>query len=217
MAARQQQQRLLAQQSSTITSTPQTPLAQLKQLPQAQSQKLIETPKISRLNGARQLFADSEPTEPYISSSTTPKLSGTDKREPPQPPPPPLVPILTNSRSSGSRLENDDSNSNSVASSSGIHIGMSSVEDGDNSLTSFEGLLNGVPNVDSSLMLNDDSNSKDSLKGLILKNKPLMLADLLEKKVDKDLPTLNGMMGKELRIGDKGERIRLLLIVLIKQ
>lgn len=31
-----------------------------------------------------------------------------------------------------------------------------------------------------------------------------MLADLLEKKVDKEPPVLNGVIGKELRIGDKG-------------
>lgn len=78
------------------------------------------------------------------------------------------------------------------------HIGVSSTEENDNSLTSFEGiLLNGVPNIDK---LNEDSNSKEELiktnTNVITKDKPLMLADLLEKKIDKEeLPTLNGVLG----------------------
>lgn len=66
--------------------------------------------------------------------------------------------------------------------------------------------MNGVPNVDNPISVNEDSNSKeDSVKGVqILKNKPLMLADLLEKKIEKELPLLNGAINKELRIGDKG-------------
>lgn len=120
-------------------------------------------------------------------------------------------------RNKPARIENEDSDStgnNSLASSTGLGNiglgGMSSTEDGDNSLTSFEGLLNGIPNVESTISLNDDSNSKESLKSIpssnsaILKNKPLMLADLLEKKVDKDVPILNGVINKELRLGEKG-------------
>lgn len=66
-------------------------------------------------------------------------------------------------------------------------------EEGENSLTSFEGILfNGVPNSFDV----DDTTSKDSTP------KSLMLADLLEKsvKADKEPPVLNGA----LRIGDKG-------------
>lgn len=65
-------------------------------------------------------------------------------------------------------------------------------EEGENSLTSFEGILfNGVPN---SLDV-DDTTSKDS------NPKSLMLADLLEKniKTEKEPPVLNGA----LRIGEK--------------
>lgn len=167
------------------------------------------TLKSSRLNGARQLFAD-DITDMSVSSTTVGSNFGAGKREPPQPPPP-LAPLSNSNKTVLGRVENDDSNStgnNSLASSSGINVGISSTEDGDNSLTSFEGLLNGVPNIDNPLILNDDSNSKDSLRsvgtGVILKNKPLMLADLLEKKVDKDPPLLNGMIAKELRIGEKG-------------
>lgn len=34
-------------------------------------------------------------------------------------------------------------------------------------------------------------------------NKPLRLADLLEKKFEKSPPLLNGGLGKELRLGEK--------------
>lgn len=137
-----------------------------------------------------------------------------NRKEPPQPPPPPLAPLSNNNKSKILKIENDDSDStgnNSLASSTGIGnmglSGISSTEDCDNSLTSFEGiLLNGLPSIDNPLNVNDDSNSKDSIRNttMIVKNKPLMLADLLEKKIDKDPPALNGVLGKELRIGDKG-------------
>ncbi|KAF5270062.1 hypothetical protein FQA39_LY08474 [Lamprigera yunnana] len=195
VAARQQQQRLLAQQS-----------------PQSANKSLSKTEdaKTSRINGACQFFTD-DSTDASSLPGTVGSNFGTVKREPPQPPPPPLAPLSNSSRGVLQRMENDDSDStgnNSLASSGGINVGISSTEDGDNSLTSFEGLLNGVPNIDNPLNLNDDSNSKDSLKSLgtnvISRNKPLMLADLLEKKVDKDPPILNGLLAKELRIGDKG-------------
>lgn len=122
-----------------------------------------------------------------------------------------MAPLSGNNRTKQARIDNEDSDStgnNSLASSTGLgNIGISSTEEGDNSLTSFEGLLNGVPTVENTLSLNDDSNSKESLKsvpGAISRNKPLMLADLLEKKVEKELPMLNGAISKELRIGDKG-------------
>ncbi|KAK9720447.1 RFX DNA-binding domain [Popillia japonica] len=139
-------------------------------------------------------------------SSTTQNSSNKNRREPPQPPPP-LAPLSGNLKGKVLRIENEDSDStgnNSLASSTGLgHVGLggvSSTEDGDNSLTSFEGLLNGIPSLDNPL--NDDSNSKDSLKSSI--KKPLMLADLLEKKVEKDPMLLNGVLGKELRLGEKG-------------
>lgn len=111
--------------------------------------------------------------------------------------------------------DSDSTGNNSVASSTGVSCsnvglsgGVSSTEDGENSLTSFEGiLLNGIPNsIDIDAPCNDDSNnSKDSIRNnTSINKKPLMLADLLEKKVEKDPPVLNGVVGKELRIGDKG-------------
>lgn len=195
VAARQQQQRLLAQQ--TIS----TPDGQQK-LP------LKETPKTSRLNGVRQLFADAEIGDPSVSSTTPFTGLVTDKKEPPQPPPPPLAPLSNHLKGRTQRIDNEDSDSignNSVASSSGLGIvgigGISSTEDGDNSLTSFEGLLNGIPNIDNPL--NEDSNSKDSSKiGSSEMYKPLRLADLLEKKFEKSPPILNGVLGKDLRLVD---------------
>lgn len=201
MAARQQQQRLLAQQTNSQTPDNKT------------SAKVTDTPKsISRLNGARQLFPETDVGDSSVSSTTQMTNSSCKgRREPPQPPPPPLAPLSGNNKNKQARIDNEDSDStgnNSLASSTGLgNIGISSTEEGDNSLTSFEGLLNGVPTVENNLSLNDDSNSKESLKSVntgISRNKPLMLADLLEKKVEKELPLLNGTISKELRIGDKG-------------
>ncbi|GJQ83093.1 hypothetical protein Trydic_g20104 [Trypoxylus dichotomus] len=196
VAARQQQQRLLAQQTTPV----QTPDSK-------SSTKLFDTtPKSSRINGARQLFSEADIADSDVSSTTQNNNSTKNRKEPPQPPPPPLAP-LSNLKGKVLRIDNEDSDStgnNSLASSTGLgHVGLggvSSTEDGDNSLTSFEGLLNGIPSLDNPL--NDDSNSKDSLKNNA--KKPLMLADLLEKKVEKDPMLLNGVLGKELRLGEKG-------------
>lgn len=87
-------------------------------------------------------------------------------------------------------LENSDSTNNSLASSSGIGgsrdcVGISAEEE--NSLTSFEGvLLNGAPSME----MDSQEDSMDT------KDKPLMLADLLERKIDKD-PMMNGILGKK--------------------
>lgn len=196
VAARQQQQRLLAQQTFS------TPDGQ-------QKFSVKETPKAARLNGVRQLFADTEIGDPSVSSTTQFTGLVTDKKEPPQPPPPPLAPLSNNVKGKSQRLDNEDSDSignNSIASSSGLGTvgigGISSTEDGDNSLTSFEGLLNGIPNIENAL--NEDSNSKDSSRVASSDiYKPLRLADLLEKKFEKSPPILNGALGKELRLGDK--------------
>lgn len=106
-------------------------------------------------------------------------------------------------------------NSSSMASSTGGPAGIgcvSSTEDGENSLASFDGLINGIPSMeqhDTIMLLNDSSNDSDTDdtttggRHVVIK-KPLMLADLLEKKVDRDPPIINGILSKELRIGDKG-------------
>ena len=141
------------------------------------------------------------------------------RREPPQPPPPPLAPLSNSCLPSRLDIEDSDSTgNNSLASSSrdcsGTGAGnISSTDDGENSLTSFEGLLlNGIPHSLDIDAASNDSSSKDSARSSLQQQNPkppgtksLMLADLLEKKVDKkDPPILNGVLGKELRIGDKG-------------
>lgn len=161
------------------------------------------------MNGVRQLFADTEIGDSSVSSTTQFAGLVMDKKEPPQPPPPPLAPLSNHLKARSQRIDNEDSDSmgnNSIASSSGIGTvglgGISSTEDGENSLTSFEGLLNGIPNIENPL--NEDSNFKDfSNTGSNEMYKPLRLADLLEKKFEKSPPLLNGVLGKELRLGDK--------------
>ncbi|XP_049826034.1 AT-rich interactive domain-containing protein 2 isoform X3 [Aethina tumida] len=211
VAARQQQQRMLAQQGTSAASAATTPVADHK----AKTGGGQETPKTSRLNGARQLFNDIGSPEavgdPAVSSTTQFASGVKGKKEPPQPPPPPLAPLSNNNAKLKVKIDNEDSDSignNSLSSSTGLGTvgvgGISSTEDGENSLTSFEGLLNGVPNIDTAL--NEDSNSKDSvhiLSNEILINKPLRLADLLEKKFEKSPPMLNGGLSKDLRLGDK--------------
>lgn len=141
------------------------------------------------------------------------------RREPPQPPPPPLAPLSNSCMPSRLDVEDSDSTgNNSLASSSrdcsGTCAGnISSTDDGENSLTSFEGLLlNGIPHSLDIDAASNDSSSKDSARSSSHQQNPkpaatksLMLADLLEKKVDKkEPPILNGVLGKELRIGEKG-------------
>ncbi|CAH0561486.1 unnamed protein product [Brassicogethes aeneus] len=197
VAARQQQQRLLAQQNAPASQTS-TPSDGQK------GNKTNETPKASRLNGARQLFNDNDVADNSVSSTTQFTSAIKGKKEPPQPPPPPLAPLSNNLKKV--KCENEDSNNSLSVGTVGIG-GISSTEDGgDNSLTSFEGLLNGVPNVDAQM-----NNEDDDLKELvniggnneILMNKPLRLADLLEKKFEKSPPVLNGALGKDLRLGNR--------------
>lgn len=153
-------------------------------------------------------------TENHVS---TPALALRGRREPPQPPPPPLAPLSNNRVAPRLDIEDSDSTgNNSLASSSrdcsGTGAGnISSTDDGENSLTSFEGLLlNGIPHSLDIDAASNDSSSKDSARSSTQQNpkppgmKSLMLADLLEKKVDKKEPMLNGVLGKELRIGEKG-------------
>ncbi|CAH1968878.1 unnamed protein product [Acanthoscelides obtectus] len=226
VAARQQQQRLLAQVGC-------------EQQPKTNNQQTIVT-AVSRVNGMRQISVEEATSvtdavatgDSSVSSTTSNSInrenttylaaltptSFTDatkgKKEPPQPPPPPLAP-LSNGGGGMSKThqtrpqDSEDSDSieaNSIASISGA-VGISgifSTEDGDNSLTCFEGLLNGIHTMENPL--NEDSNSKDSVKIIdseISINKPLRLADLLEKKFEKSPPLLNGSLGRDLKVGEK--------------
>ncbi|XP_048524869.1 AT-rich interactive domain-containing protein 2 isoform X2 [Dendroctonus ponderosae] len=199
VAARQQ--RLLSQQNAA--STDGTP----------KNQSRLDALKMHRINGVRQLFTDNEVGDPSVSSTTQFITISKGKKEPPQPPPPPLAPFSNNLKSKTPPIINEDSDSlgnHSLSSTSGVGaIGVvSSTEENDNSLTSFEGLLNGMPIVEETL--NESSNSKDSLKisgSEISIDKPLRLADLLEKKFDKS-PILNGTLNKDLKL--ENERSELL-------
>ncbi|ENN71330.1 hypothetical protein YQE_11990, partial [Dendroctonus ponderosae] len=199
VAARQQ--RLLSQQNAA--STDGTP----------KNQSRLDALKMHRINGVRQLFTDNEVGDPSVSSTTQFITISKGKKEPPQPPPPPLAPFSNNLKSKTPPIINEDSDSlgnHSLSSTSGVGaIGVvSSTEENDNSLTSFEGLLNGMSIVEETL--NESSNSKDSLKisgSEISIDKPLRLADLLEKKFDKS-PILNGTLNKDLKL--ENERSELL-------
>ncbi|XP_033217810.1 AT-rich interactive domain-containing protein 2 isoform X2 [Belonocnema kinseyi] len=226
---RQQQQRLLQQQmtgviqpvslavtpATTVASTalPNKPLINSKQKP-----AIVTTPakKIQRLNGAKVIMTNNcDKTEvsdnengqatipPMIVSENHLSTGGKVCR-------PPSMTTTTNKnqRSICTPIaEDSDSTNNSLASSSGIGgsrdcSGVGAEEE--NSLTSFEGiLLNGVPrNLD--IDAHEDGSSKDS-SSIGSKEKPLqtmMLADLLERKVEKE-PVLNGVLGKN-SINEKG-------------
>lgn len=109
-------------------------------------------------------------------------------------------------------VEDSDSTNNSLASSSGIGgsrdcSGVGAEEE--NSLTSFEGiLLNGAPsNLD--IDAQDDGSSKDS-SSVGSKEKPsqsMMLADLLERKVEKE-PIMNGILGKKDLVENHIKKVR---------
>ncbi|XP_035738109.1 AT-rich interactive domain-containing protein 2-like isoform X3 [Vespa mandarinia] len=230
VAQRQQQQRLLQQQLTGVVqpaapaATPATILPKVsvnsKQKPVIAA---IPAKKIQRLNGAKFVLTNNcEKTEVndvnesvnQIVTSTTVILNSTENHissivkvcQPPT-----STTICTNKSNQRSTCtsiaEDSDSTNNSLASSSGIggsrdFSGAGAEED--NSLTSFEGiLLNGAPtNID--INAQDDGSSKDS-SSISSKEKPLqsmMLADLLERKVDKE-PILNGVLGKN-SINEKG-------------
>ncbi|XP_071867803.1 brahma associated protein 170kD isoform X2 [Bombus fervidus] len=232
VAQRQQQQRLLQQQLTNISQPPTTTTSVTTILPKTpvnSKQKPAITPipakKIQRLNGAKFIITnncdktevnDNENVNQIVTSTTssTVVLNSTENhisstikvcR-------PPTITVTTANKAiqrstCTSIAEDSDSTNNSLASSSGIGgsrdcSGVGIEED--NSLTSFEGiLLNGAPsNMD--IDAQEDGSSKDS-SSVTSKEKPLqsmMLADLLERKVDKE-PILNGVLGKN-SINDKG-------------
>ncbi|XP_060530218.1 AT-rich interactive domain-containing protein 2 isoform X3 [Cylas formicarius] len=194
VAARQQ--RLLAQQGGGQ--------------PDKQPQVKTETAKMQRLNGVRQLFPDHEIGDPSVSSTTQFVSTIKGKKEPPQPPPPPLAP-LTNSvktTSTAPYVSEDSDNSLSAAPPLGtVGLGgVSSTEDNDNSLTGFDCLLNGIPNA-AAVATPDVDDLETNPKELstatteICIDKPLRLADLLEKKFEK-APILNGTFGKDQKLVD---------------
>ncbi|CAH1128873.1 unnamed protein product [Ceutorhynchus assimilis] len=167
--------------------------------PPPKDQNRLNVLKMHRINGVRQLFNDTETGDPSV-SSTTHFSTIKGKKEPPQPPPPPLAPLSNNVKPNTIINEDSDSLGHHSLSVGAMGI-VSSTEDNENSLTSFEGLLNGMPIVEETL--NDSSNSKDSIKNPgseISMDKPLRLADLLEKKFEKTPNLLNGTLIKDLKL-----------------
>ncbi|XP_011297070.1 AT-rich interactive domain-containing protein 2 isoform X5 [Fopius arisanus] len=225
VAQRQQQQRLLQQQLASgvqpaaPAATPASPAPVLK-APVNSKQKNVSNPtagrKIQRLNGAKIIVAnniektevndnDSHPGTPTtstipVSTMTENHITTTVK----------VIRPLTSSKPNQRAIslplaEDSDSTNNSLASSSGIGgsrdcSGVGAEEE--NSLTSFEGiLLNGAPSsID--IDAQEDGSSKDS-SGISTKEKPLMLADLLERKIEKEV-IVNGVLGKN-SINEKGK------------
>ncbi|VEN41269.1 unnamed protein product [Callosobruchus maculatus] len=230
VAARQQQQqqRLLEQGGSEKQKTNNQHVATTMSRVNGVRQLFLDGDAMATAadaTGARNSFVSSTTSKSsprgedstYLAALTpTPFADPTKgKKEPPQPPPPPLAPLSnggggmpkTPNRTRPQDSEDSDSiEDNSMASMSGA-VGISgifSTEDGDNSLTCFEGLLNGIHTMDNPLK--EDSNSKDSVKIIdseISINKPLRLADLLEKKFEKSPPLLNGSLGRDLKAGEK--------------
>lgn len=239
MTQRQQQQKILQQQN--------------------QMQSKAESPtknKLSRINGVIQEALGASPENHLVPAGVK------GKKEPPQPPPAtnaggvlrPKTPKLdtedSDSMASTSRdcpvmgecqdgtrsrlrSEGNSIESRSVSLTGG---GNTSADDNDNSLTSFEGIFNGLqesldidaPSLPDPKQLqnklgpedgkkeenglksvkSEESGSQPDKKAMTEEPRPnqtqsksLMLADLLDKK---ESPALNGVLGKDLRIGEKG-------------
>ncbi|XP_054261438.1 AT-rich interactive domain-containing protein 2 isoform X4 [Macrosteles quadrilineatus] len=196
---RQQQQRLLQAAAGQVTTTTVVTTVVSTATPTTTNattvNKIIKLQPPVRPNGIRNSFQAIEIT---IDGKVVSDNSESNDSTSTGPPPPPLAPLSgANLRKPNNnvKMELDDSNSTGNNSITSFKDTCSATggEEGENSLTSFEGILfNGVPN---SLDV-DDTTSKDSTP------KSLMLADLLEKnvKAEKEPPMLNGA----LRLGEKG-------------
>ncbi|KAL0272764.1 UNVERIFIED_CONTAM: hypothetical protein PYX00_005615 [Menopon gallinae] len=212
---RQQQQKILQQQNQ-MQSKPESPTKN----------------KLSRINGVIQETLGTSPENHLVPTGVK------GKKEPPQPPP------GTNAggvlRPKTPKLDTEDSDS--MASTSRdcpvTGGGNTSADDNDNSLTSFEGIFNGLQEsldidapslpepkqfqnklnpddgkkeengLKSGKSASEESGSQPEKKAMTdeprpnqTQSKSLMLADLLDKK---ESPALNGVLGKDLRIGEKG-------------
>uniref|UniRef100_A0A0K8S4F2 AT-rich interactive domain-containing protein 2 n=1 Tax=Lygus hesperus TaxID=30085 RepID=A0A0K8S4F2_LYGHE len=195
---RQQQQKLLQQQHSpgqlnplTKATPDESPTKSMgTQINQYHSKSLFTY----KVNGIRN---NNETTEKAENSNGQMNFMCVNENSNSKPPPlAPLSSKFTSTQATTINSEETGSTSNSMASISssfGMRDNCSVTgEEGDNSMSSLDGfLLNGVP---SALDL-DDTNSKDSAP------KSMMLADLLDKNVDRnEPPVVNG----SLRIGEKG-------------
>ncbi|KAK6626139.1 hypothetical protein RUM43_006444 [Polyplax serrata] len=228
---RQQQQKILLQQQQI-------------QIKQADSTPIVS--KVVRLNGIIQDTSVPSPSPAADGNHLTLGLAK-GKKEPPQPPTSTATTVGNLHRPKTPKLDGEDSDSmasTSCAATGGGNVSSADDNDNDNSLTSFEGIFNGIPeslDLDAtvSTIVNENCSKKSALPGeevsgennadgveqaAVAKsqdidvedkqhekspescvkqaaNKSLMLADLLDKK---EGPALNGVLGKDLRIGEKG-------------
>ncbi|XP_044582233.1 AT-rich interactive domain-containing protein 2 isoform X5 [Cotesia glomerata] len=188
VAQRQQQQRLLQQQMATpTTSTATTPSTVVLKAPAKQR----GNKKVQRLNGAKVVANNCEKMEvndETVTSSTPSVIVSTENHIGQKVIRPPVTPkFITQKPYTPPVTEDSDSTNNSLASSSGIGRDCSGVAEEENSITSFEGILQNGATPD----LDQDSSSKESSVSSRGKQN-LMLADLLERKVDREL--VNGVL-----------------------
>ncbi|KAG8040208.1 hypothetical protein G9C98_000778, partial [Cotesia typhae] len=173
VAQRQQQQRLLQQQMATpTTSTATTP-----------STVVLKAPAKQR--GNKKMEVNDE----TVTSSTPSVIVSMENHVGQKVCRPPVTPkFITQKTYTPPVTEDSDSTNNSLASSSGIGRDCSGVAEEENSITSFEGILQNGATPD----LDQDSSSKESSVSSRGKQN-LMLADLLERKVDKEV-SVNGVL-----------------------
>ncbi|XP_053594522.1 AT-rich interactive domain-containing protein 2 isoform X5 [Microplitis demolitor] len=192
VAQRQQQQRLLQQQMATpTTSTATTPSTVVLKTPGKQR----ANKKVQRLNGTKIVTNNCEKMEvndETVTSSTSVIVVSTmtDNHITQKVCRPPITPKFLNQKTYTPPVtEDSDSTNNSLASSSGIGSRDCSGAAEENSITSFEGILqNGATDLD------QDSSSKESSVSSRGKQN-IMLADLLERKVDKET-LVNGVLNR---------------------
>ncbi|XP_057341510.1 AT-rich interactive domain-containing protein 2 isoform X2 [Microplitis mediator] len=192
VAQRQQQQRLLQQQMATpTTSTATTPSTVVLKTPGKQR----ANKKVQRLNGTKIVTNNCEKMEvndETVTSSTSVIVVSTmaDNHITQKVCRPPITPKFLNQKTYTPPVtEDSDSTNNSLASSSGIGSRDCSGAAEENSITSFEGILqNGATDLD------QDSSSKESSVSSRGKQN-MMLADLLERKVDKET-LVNGVLNR---------------------
>ncbi|XP_074095962.1 brahma associated protein 170kD isoform X3 [Cotesia typhae] len=189
VAQRQQQQRLLQQQMATpTTSTATTPSTVVLKAPAKQR----GNKKVQRLNGAKVVANNCEKMEvndETVTSSTPSVIVSMENHVGQKVCRPPVTPkFITQKTYTPPVTEDSDSTNNSLASSSGIGRDCSGVAEEENSITSFEGILQNGATPD----LDQDSSSKESSVSSRGKQN-LMLADLLERKVDKEV-SVNGVL-----------------------
>uniref|UniRef100_A0ABD2WG46 ARID domain-containing protein n=1 Tax=Trichogramma kaykai TaxID=54128 RepID=A0ABD2WG46_9HYME len=217
VAQRQQQQQQLKQRQQQLQQVQTIGTTPLKIISVKPNKTVVAVKKVQRLNGAKLMVSNNgEKIEAMEvdNGNQSPQLfvSSTDSNH--------IILRQSSANINANKIQNtpviEDSNStnNSLASSSGIGgsrdcSGVGTQEE--NSLTSFEGiLLNGAPsNLD--IDAQEDGSSKDSnCAGFKDKSaQSVMLADLLERKSEKELIP-NGTIGTKDLVENHIKKVRAL-------